>query len=592
MEGGRHRGRNGRIAIGVVAAAIIALGSPLIGGLGSAAGKKHHKQVQKRPNIVLIMDDDQAAEQQRFLTKTNAALGAHGVTFTNSFVSYSLCCPSRSTLLTGQYAHNNGVRGNSLPSGGYSKLAPTLSNSLPVWLQRSGYATAHIGKFLNGYGSTSPDTEVPPGWSEWYGSLDDPDNYPGGTYTQYGYTLNENGRVVHYGTTPDVVDPATNQTDVYSQKAADFIRRRAPSRQPFYLSVAPNAPHAEAAVCNCAGNNPRAPVRYEGTLAGVSPPITPNFNEADVSDKPSNIRNLPLLTPTAVNNVYARYRARSETLLGVDDMVQNVVSTLKSTGELNNTVIIFTSDNGFFHGEHRVPQGKVRLYEPSIRVPLLIRAPGLPKGIKRNDPVVNADLTPTILDFAKAKAGRREDGHSLVPEMKDGLLRLGRAILLETFFNADTDDEPDAPPLNYGAVRSGPYLFAKYGNGEQELYDLNSDPYQLQNRAGEPVLGAVRASLDRLLGRLANCAGNVCRSRPPAKLKVRSRGGRCAARVVGHGSAPQRAVFYLGNRKLGTDGSAPLEHGVSGAAGATLRANVSVLDGRVVSLKRRLPAGC
>jgi N-acetylglucosamine-6-sulfatase len=592
MVGGRETNRNGRIAAGIAAAAIIALGVPLAGGLGQAAGKKHHKQVQKRPNIVLIMDDDQAAEQQRFLTKTNTALGAHGVTFTNSFVSYSLCCPSRSTLLTGQYAHNDGVRGNSPPSGGYSKLAPTLSNSLPVWLQRSGYATAHIGKFLNGYGTTSPDTEVPPGWTEWYGSLDDPDNYPGGTYTQYGYTLNENGSVVHFGTTPDVVDPATNQTDVYSRMAADFIRRRASSRQPFYLSVAPNAPHAEAAVCNCAGNNPRAPVRYEGTLASVSPPITPNFNEADVSDKPTNIRNLPLLTPTAISNVYARYRARSEALLGVDDMVQNVVSTLKSTGELNNTVIIFTSDNGFFHGEHRVPQGKVRLYEPSVRVPLLIRAPGLPKGVKRSDPVVNADLTPTILDFANAKAGRREDGHSLVPEIKQGLLRSGRAILLETFFNADTDDEPDAPPLNYQAVRSGPYLYAKYGTGEQELYDLNTDPYELQSRAGDPALGAVRASLDRLLGRLGSCAGSVCRSQPPAKLKVRSRGGRCAARVVGHGSGPQRAIFYLGNRKLGTDGSAPLEHGVSGGAGAKLRANVSVLDGRVVSLTRRLPAGC
>ena len=234
---------------------------------GTLAKKRGHK-TQKRPNIVLIMDDDQSVNLQQFLTKTNADIGSRGVTFDNSFVNYSLCCPSRSTMLTGQYAHNHGVRGNQLPSGGYSKLAPTLGNTLPVWLQRAGYYTAHIGKFLNGYGATSPDTEVPPGWNEWYGSIDNPDQFTGGTYTAYGYTLNENGHVVHYGTTPNAVDPATYQTDVYSQKAADFIRRRAPSNKPFYLSVAPRDPHAEAAACDCAGDNPRAAPRYEGKLPG------------------------------------------------------------------------------------------------------------------------------------------------------------------------------------------------------------------------------------------------------------------------------------------------------------------------------------
>src|SRR5262249_499984 len=152
---------------------------------------------------------------------------------------------------------------------------------------------------------------------------------------------------------------ATYQTDVYSQKAADFIRRRAPSNKPFYLSVAPRDPHAESqGACACAGDNPRAAPRYEGALAGVSAPRNPDCNEADVSDKPSNIRDLPLLTPAAIQGVDARYRARAEALLGVDDLVQNVVSTLKAKGELKNTVLIFTSDNGFFHGEHRVPQGK------------------------------------------------------------------------------------------------------------------------------------------------------------------------------------------------------------------------------------------
>jgi N-acetylglucosamine-6-sulfatase len=572
-------------------------GALLLVGLLSAAvalapsgseAKKRPAAKQKRPNIVMIMDDDQSAEQQRFLTKTNAAIGSHGVTFDNSFVNYSLCCPSRSTLLTGQYAHNHGVRGNQLPTGGYSKLAPSLGNSLPVWLERAGYYTAHIGKFLNGYGATSPDTEVPPGWNEWYGSIDNPDAYTGGTYTAYGYTLNENGRVVHYGSTPDAVDPATYQTDVYSQKAADFIRRRAPSRKPFYLSLAPRDPHSEAAACNCAGDNPRAAPRYEGALAGLTAPRTPAFNEADVSDKPSNIKNLPLLNQTQINSVDARYRARAEALLGVDDLVQNVVSTLKQQGELKNTVLVFTSDNGFFHGEHRVPQGKVRLYEPSIRLPLMIRGPGVPKGEHRRQPVSNVDLAPTILDFAHAKAGRKEDGISLLSIMRDKLDWPGRGLDIETYFTPDTTEDPEDPPLNYQGVRTDRYLYANYGTGEQELYDLRNDPFELQNAVGNPAYSRVKASLQALFGGLADCAGRRCRARPAMKLKLRD----CSAALVAGKGKPQEATFYLRRKKIGRDAKPPIRtHLPSSASGARLEAVVSSLDGRTVSLTRKL-RGC
>ena len=551
---------------------------------GSAA-KKRHATKQKRPNIVLIMDDDQSVNLQQFLTKTNAAIAAMGVSFDNSFVNYSLCCPSRSTMLTGQYAHNHGVRGNQLPSGGYSKLAPTLGNTLPVWLQRAGYYTAHIGKFLNGYGTTNPDTDVPPGWNEWYGSLDNPDGFPGGTYTAYGYTLNENGQIVHYGSTPDVVDPATYQTDVYSQKAADFISRRAPSRQPFYLSVAPRDPHSEAASCNCAGDNPRAAPRYEGTLNGLTAPRDPSFNEADVSDKPSNVKNLPLLNATQIAAVDARYRARAEAVLGVDDLVQNVVSTLQATGELKNTVLIFTSDNGFFHGEHRVPQGKVRVYEPSIRVPLLIRAPGMPKGVHRRQPVGNVDLAPTILDFANATPGRKEDGMSLVPIMEDKRDYPGRAMDLETYFTPDATEDPEDPPLNYQGVRTDRYLFDNYGTGEHELYDLRADPFELQNQYGNPVYAPVQAALQRLLSSESRCAGKTCRGRPAVKLKPRD----CTtAKVAGKGK-PQEATFYLGGKKIRRDAKPPIRIRLRHASsGQRLEAVVASLDGRIVTLKRKL----
>jgi N-acetylglucosamine-6-sulfatase len=579
----RRRGTDARrrLSLALLLAGLICVAVGL--APGGTKAKKRAQAAQRRPNIVLIMDDDQSAEMQRFLSKTNAVLGAHGVTFDDSFVNYSLCCPSRSTMLTGQYAHNHGVRGNQLPSGGYSKLAPSLGNSLPVWLQRAGYYTAHIGKFLNGYGATSPDTEVPPGWNEWYGSLDDPDAFTGGTYTAYGYTLNENGRIVHYGSTPDVVDPATYQTDVYSQKAADFIRRRAPSRKPFYLSVAPRDPHAEAGSCSCAGNNPRAAPRYEGTLAGLTAPRNPDFNEADVSDKPSNIRSLALLTPAQVAGVDARYRARAEALLGVDDLVQNVVSTLKAQGELRNTLILFTSDNGFFHGEHRVPQGKVRLYEPSIRVPLLIRGPGLPKGAHRSQPVGNVDLAETILDFAHAKARRLEDGMSLRSIMQRKRYWPGRGLDLETYFTPDTTEDPEDPPLNYRGVRTDRYLYAEYGTGEQELYDLRADPFELQNAASNPAYGTVKASLQRLLGGLARCAGRSCRSRPALKVRLR---GCSAARLVGKGRA-QEATFYLRGKKIGRDSKPPIRTRLPRAsAGARLEALAMSLDGRRVSLTR------
>jgi N-acetylglucosamine-6-sulfatase len=571
-----------RVAGALLVAALLCVAVALLPAGGEA--KKRQKAKQARPNIVLIMDDDQSVNLQQFLTKTNAALADRGVTFDSSFVNYSLCCPSRSTMLTGQYAHNHGVRGNQLPTGGYSKLAPTLGNSLPVWLQRAGYYTAHIGKFLNGYGTTSPDVEVPPGWNEWYGSLDNPDAFTGGTYTAYGYTLNENGRIVHYGSTPDVVDPATYQTDVYSQKAADFIRRRAPSTKPFYLSVAPRDPHGEAGSCNCAGDNPRAAPRYQGKLAGLTAPRDPSFNEANVSDKPSNIKNLPVLTPGQIANVDARYRARAEAVLGVDDLVQNVVSTLKASGELKNTVLIFTSDNGFFHGEHRVPQGKVRIYEPSIRVPLLIRAPGMPNGVHRRQPVGNVDLAPTILDFAQAKAGRKEDGMSLIPIMESKRDFPGRAMDLETYFTPDTTEDPEDPPLNYQGVRTDRYLYANYGTAEQELYDLRSDPFELQNQAGNPIYAPVQSALQRLLSSEARCAGRTCRARPAVKLKARC----SSAKVAGKGK-PQEATFYLRGKKLKRDAKAPIQVRLPNAAsGNRLEAVVTSLDGRIVTLKSTL----
>ena len=566
---------------------------------GGGEAKKKAKKEQKRPNIVLLMTDDQTVESLKAMPIVDSKLANAGVTFDNSFASFPLCCPSRATMLTGQYPDNHGIRTNQQPSGGYAELVPTEGNTLPVWLQRSGYATAHIGKYLNGYGTVSNDTHVPPGWSEWYGSLDDPDAFTGGTYTMYGYTLNENGAVVHYGSTPDVVDPATYQTDVYSAKAADFIRRRAPKKKPFYLSVAPLAPHGEANSCNCAGDDPRGAPRHQGRFASEPVPRPPSFDEADVSDKPADIRNLTPITGPQEAAIDARYRARLESLLAVDDMVGNLIGALKDKGELGNTVFIFTADNGFFHGEHRVRNGKVRHYEESSGVPLIIRGPGIPKNKRRAQLAVNADLAPTILDFADATSGRNMDGRTLVPVIKDKLFEPGRGILIEAFNNAD----PDEVDTRYSAVRTDRYVYAETG-AEQELYDLSNDPYELNSRHNDPSLAGVEAALDRLLAKLTSCAGKSCAAKPSLKLalKFRTDGGCVAAGIrakVSGGTVPEvlSARFYADGRKAGKDGNGPFETKVGAkrldsSDKNRISANVTLLDGREFTVRRSAPAAC
>jgi N-acetylglucosamine-6-sulfatase len=258
---------------------------------------------------------------------------------------------------------------------------------------------------------------------------------------------------------------------------------------------------------------------------------------------------------------------------------------VKEMGELKNTVFIFTTDNGFFHGEHRVRNGKVRVYEPSVRIPLIVRGPDVPKGERRTQPVANVDLAPTIVAFARANAGRLMDGQSLLPLIRDKRGERGRGLLLETFFNADPEDDPDTPPTNYQAVRTDRYLYARYGTGEEELYDLFSDPFELQSRHTDPAYTTVKGALASLLGHLQTCAGQGCRSKPEVKLKLRD----CSrALVVGKGQ-PQEAIFYLRGKKIHRDGNPPLRAKLPNAsAGDRVEAVALSLDGRNVSLKRKL----
>ena len=213
-------------------------------------------------------------------------LVAQGTSFDNSFASFALCCPSRATFLTGQYAHNHGVLSNKPPYGGYYAL--DSENTLPVWLKRAGYETIHVGKYLNGYGDLDKH-EIPPGWTEWHGAVNN------SAYQFYGYTMNENGTLVKYGR-----DPASYQTDVYADKAVEIVRRRAPARKPFFLWVSFLAPHVGGPPTPGRSALTTLPApRHIGRFAASPLPTPPSFNEADVSDKPGSIRTRPPLSDAA-----------------------------------------------------------------------------------------------------------------------------------------------------------------------------------------------------------------------------------------------------------------------------------------------------
>jgi arylsulfatase A-like enzyme len=431
------------------------------------------------------------------MPKTQSLLAAHGVTFTNSFVDFPVCCPSRASFLTGQAAHNHGVLNNVKPEGGYSRLLPTANNTLPVWLQNAGYDTAHIGKYINGYGWYTPKTHIPPGWTEWFGI---PDSL--GVTKYYDYTINENGVLRSYG-----ASPADYQTDVIAGLADEFIDSHATTSEPFFLSVAPAAPHV-------ADDGfylfPVPAPRHDGVFDTLPLPIPPNFNEADVSDKPSFIQSLEPKNETLINVATTSLRKRREALLAVDDLVERVVQSLTAAGKLDETVIVLTSDNGFVHGEHRRVLGKGHVYEEDIRVPLLLRGPGVPKNGTRSQMVNNLDLVATIVEMADGAPGRILDGHPFIDVVSNQATPWRTAFLVQGAGNG-----PAYEGGRMQAVRTANHVYAEHRTAagvlaELELYDMQADPYQLESQHNNPAHVGIRDSLEAILSTLKTCAGASC----------------------------------------------------------------------------------
>ncbi|GAB3011375.1 sulfatase [Streptomyces pseudoechinosporeus] len=557
-------GPGGRARIWVAMAAVLAL---VACGLAAerygwaGLGEDGDADAKRKPNVVMIMTDDQWLESMRVMDRTREVFGDGGVTFERYYPSMPLCCPSRSTFLSGQFAHNNGVRHNSSPLGGYANLND--KNTLPVWMQKAGYATSHIGKYPNGYGKKDPK-DVPPGWDEWRGSVDPT------TYRMWGYRLNENGKLKTYGD-PDVEDPKLYQTDVYRDKAADFIKRKSAEGKPFFLDVAFLAPHGEllgptkkeagrkqGADEPQVGGAPRPAPRHKGKFADEPMPEMPAYGEEDMSDKPAFLRDYPKLDKETTQEITESYQGRLESLLAVDEAVEKLVSTLREAGQLDNTYLLFAADNGFFFGQHRVPTGKFLPHEASGHVPMMMRGPGIEGGTPSREMSSNVDLAATIADIGGARPGLTLDGRSLLPFARDPHRRTGRPILHEAAEGARPEPVPEGGPVSggdaasgrraaegdldqdgeaspaktrkraprhgqvysaaYESIRTERYLYVRYTKGGRELYDLKTDLHELSSKHDDPEYADVRKGLEKALSKLQGCAGDECNNVEVGKL--------------------------------------------------------------------------
>jgi arylsulfatase A-like enzyme len=420
-----------------------------------------------KPNVVLILTDDQRWDTLWAMPNVQSLLVGHGVTFSNGFVANALCCPSRANILKGAYSHTTRVYQNSGAQGPFSVFDD--SSTVATWMDGAGYRTALVGKYFNGYDQTRA-TYVPPGWDRWVAFATD--DVGGGKY--FGYGLSVDGSYTTRGSAS-----ADYSTDVLAGYADDFIRSTA-ATSPLFLYFAPYGPHEPA--------DP-AP-RHASTFGSLAPYRPPNYDEPDVSDKPAYIRALPRFAPVNVSRIDSIRRKQYQSLQAVDDAVGRLVQALTDTGRLSNTMIVFMGDNGFLWGEHRWgrngPENKQVPYEESIRVPFVVRYDPL-LSAPRTDPnlVLNIDLAPTFTALAGVAAPGSE-GRSLLPLLQAPGAPWRTDFLIEHSLS-------NLP--SYCAVRSTDALYVRYATGEQELYLLAVDPFQLVNQAANPAYASMVASL-------------------------------------------------------------------------------------------------
>jgi N-acetylglucosamine-6-sulfatase len=463
------------------------------------------------PNIVVIMTDDQEdTGSVAYMPKLRTLIAEQGLTFINSFVDCPLCAPSRASFFTGQAAHNTGIKANNpLDEGGWEAFKTSEDKALPVWLKKAGYKTALLGKYLNRYGQQStsgawlawagnlvnvqlkgatignPRDWVPPGWDLWYA-------FTGSRARYFDYQVNENGTILKFGSRP-----TDYSTDVLERRAVRFIFDQSGNSDPFFLLIATKAAHDQ-------GKQAIPAPQYAEAFKDVGLPMGPSFNRKNGKELPRESLKAPTIHGVPLAQLTSSYHAELQSLQSVDDLVASVVDALKQTGKLDDTVIIYTSDNGFIYGEHRLI-GKSAAYEEAIKVPLLMRGPGIPKNERRSELVNNLDVVATIAELAGASPQLTLDGHSLTSLFADANAPWRSAILIESPVS-----HVQKLSARFIGVRTATRKYVKHDNGFEELFDLEADPSEIHNEASNPTYARDLAMLRNVEERLKSCVGRDC----------------------------------------------------------------------------------
>jgi N-acetylglucosamine-6-sulfatase len=515
------------VRVGFAVAAAIAM-------VLTAGGERQAHAQSPKPNIVVFMVDDldmptlQVLLAKGLMPHLKANFVDVGLNFTEAFSVAGLGGPARASFLTGQYPHNHGVQGNYLPVGGITKL--NQFSTVATWMNNAGYYTGLVGRHVTGYGWWTDPRAVPPGWDDW-NALIDP-----GSFSMRNYSMNLNRTIVDFGALAASTGLDFYQTDMLSAIAASAIRRGAAQPDPMFLMLTPVVWNREVLpvynVCADAGD----PGPFGGNFWGVSEqpatrhlntvygdlinyplPTPPSFDEEDVEDKPDWVKANQRLTADDIDCLTKRYWRKLEIFRSIDDMIGNVMNELRNTGEMANTIAIFTGDNGLMDGQHRFPE-KTPAYEESIRVPLWVRLPGATTARTSNRLILHNDLAPTIAQLGGATMTHVVDGRSIVPLLQNPSFSPWRTLgLLEYKVEGSDSDSRFTGPPDYFALRTTtawPRLYVQYPGLTTgvpgELYDLNLDPYQLQNLYLDPARQVEKNVFEAIVNYLKTCRGAGC----------------------------------------------------------------------------------
>jgi N-acetylglucosamine-6-sulfatase len=460
------------LAAGCASAAAATSDSTQHGSTTAAAPQK------SKPNIVFVLTDDLAWNLVSHMPHVQAMEKA-GTTLSHYYVVDSLCCPSRTAIFTGEYPHDDGVFTNTGPDGGYNTFQSHQDGkrTFAVALHNSGYRTAMMGKYLNGYLPTDPKGS---GWDQW--------DVAGDGYPEFNYTLNENGKKVHYGS--KAKDYLTN---VLSGKASQFISSSAAKKKPFMLEVATFAPHA-----------PYTPApKYKNFAQNrhIAYPKTKAYNRLPKHALPW-LKSRPKLSKGVQASLLGNYRKRIDADKSVDNMIGRLQNELKAKGLAKNTYFVFSSDNGYHMGEYQLRAGKQTAFDTDIHVPLVVTGPSVPHHRTVSKLTSNIDINPTFETLAGLTPPSTVDGHSLVNLLHGKKVSNWRqAILVEHHGPDDQAGDPDAQnaaradPPSYEAVRTANALYVQYANGEREYYRTGRDPDELNNIARRGVPSYLRHTL-------------------------------------------------------------------------------------------------